>query len=174
MNGTGSMIVQRDFVLLATLAAAAAMPAWGQTVAPEVGPASSATQTAASIPDFLRPVESSILARLRAAAIGSRPGGEQVAPEASFGCRRPAPAGCERPARRRRHRPAGWGLYQSDLEAPGSRNREEARRTRVKRRGCFDNEQSVLAAARAVHFLEYSYADAPAARQDHYLIHLGS
>jgi hypothetical protein len=40
-----------DFLLLVTLAASAAMPAWGQ-VAPSVGPAGSGTQGAASIPDF--------------------------------------------------------------------------------------------------------------------------
>ena len=45
------MNVQRDFLLLVTLAAAAT-PALGQTVAPAVGPATSGTQGAASIPDF--------------------------------------------------------------------------------------------------------------------------
>src|ERR1700686_4350549 len=45
---------QRDFLLLATLAAAAATPALGQDAAPDVGVASSATQSAASIPDFSR------------------------------------------------------------------------------------------------------------------------
>jgi hypothetical protein len=42
---------QRQFQLV-ILAAAAATPALGQAVAPAVGPASSGTQTAASIPDF--------------------------------------------------------------------------------------------------------------------------
>ena len=48
------MNVQRqDFRLLVILAAAlAAMPAWGQVVAPEAEPAGSGTQNAASIPDF--------------------------------------------------------------------------------------------------------------------------
>ena len=45
---------RRDFLLLATLAAAAATPALGQDAAPAVGAASSATQSAASIPDFSR------------------------------------------------------------------------------------------------------------------------
>src|ERR1700680_5002863 len=45
---------QRDFLLLAMLAAAAATPALGQDAAPAVGAASSATQSAASIPDFSR------------------------------------------------------------------------------------------------------------------------
>jgi hypothetical protein len=45
---------QRNFLLLATLAAAAATPALGQDAAPAVGAASSATQSAASIPDFSR------------------------------------------------------------------------------------------------------------------------
>src|ERR1700693_1645694 len=45
---------QRDFLLCATLAAAAATPALGQDAAPAVGAASSATQSAASIPDFSR------------------------------------------------------------------------------------------------------------------------
>src|SRR5882672_11496260 len=42
----------RDFLLLLTLAAAAATPAFGQTAAPAVAPAPGATQGAASIPDF--------------------------------------------------------------------------------------------------------------------------
>ncbi len=47
------MSVQRQvFRLLVTAAAATAMPAWGQSVAPAVGPAGSGTQSAASIPDF--------------------------------------------------------------------------------------------------------------------------
>jgi len=48
------MNVQRqDFCLLVILAAAAAaMPAWGQMVAREAGPAGSGTQNTASIPDF--------------------------------------------------------------------------------------------------------------------------
>src|SRR5580693_9754971 len=45
---------QRDFLLLATLAAAAATPALGQDPAPAAAAASSATQSAASIPDFSR------------------------------------------------------------------------------------------------------------------------
>src|SRR5713226_6794276 len=43
---------RRDFLLVAALAGAAAAPAWGQSVAPSVGPAGSVTQSAASIPDF--------------------------------------------------------------------------------------------------------------------------
>src|ERR1700674_1079767 len=42
---------RRDFLLVVTLAAAAA-PAWGQAPAPTVGPANSGKQSAASIPDF--------------------------------------------------------------------------------------------------------------------------
>jgi hypothetical protein len=45
-------VQRRDFLLLVALTAAAATPALGQTVAPAVGPANSATQGAASIPDF--------------------------------------------------------------------------------------------------------------------------
>jgi hypothetical protein len=41
-----------DFLLLVTLAAAAATPAVGQDVAPAIGPANSGTQPAASIPNF--------------------------------------------------------------------------------------------------------------------------
>jgi hypothetical protein len=41
---------RRDFLLLVTLAAATTMPAWGQTLAPEVGPATAIH--AASIPDL--------------------------------------------------------------------------------------------------------------------------
>ena len=43
---------RRDLLLLMTLAATAAAPAWGQTAAPPAGPAHSAAQVAASIPDF--------------------------------------------------------------------------------------------------------------------------
>jgi hypothetical protein len=46
------MIVQRDFLLLATLAAAAATPALAQVVAPAIGTVKSGTQSAASVPDF--------------------------------------------------------------------------------------------------------------------------
>src|SRR5260370_40461831 len=42
----------RVFLLLVPLAAAAATAAWGQTVAPALGPAGSAPQGAESIPDF--------------------------------------------------------------------------------------------------------------------------
>ena len=45
---------QRDLLLLASLVAAAATPAFGQGEAPAVGAASSATQSAPSIPDFSR------------------------------------------------------------------------------------------------------------------------
>jgi hypothetical protein len=43
---------RRDFLLSLTLAAVAAIPAWGQAVAPVVGAAGSGPQSAASIPDF--------------------------------------------------------------------------------------------------------------------------
>jgi hypothetical protein len=43
---------RRDFLLLMTWAAAAATPALGQAPAPAVGPASSGTQSAISLPDF--------------------------------------------------------------------------------------------------------------------------
>ena len=43
---------RRDFLLLVTLAAAAATPPLGQAAAPAVGPAGSEAQSAASIPDF--------------------------------------------------------------------------------------------------------------------------
>jgi hypothetical protein len=45
-------VQRRDFLLLVALAAVAATPAPGQTVAPAVGPANSAAQGAASVPDF--------------------------------------------------------------------------------------------------------------------------
>src|SRR3979409_1447656 len=48
------MYRQRDFLLFATLAAAAATPALGQDAGPAGGAAGSATQSAASIPDFSR------------------------------------------------------------------------------------------------------------------------
>src|SRR5229473_3317182 len=43
---------QRGFLLIVTLAAAAATPALGQAVAPTVAPANSGKESAASIPDF--------------------------------------------------------------------------------------------------------------------------
>ena len=43
---------RRDFLLVVTLAGAAATPALGQTAAPAAGPADSGAQSAASIPDF--------------------------------------------------------------------------------------------------------------------------
>jgi hypothetical protein len=46
------MTLQRDFLWAATLAAAAAMPAFGQAVAPTVGPANGGQESAAPIPDF--------------------------------------------------------------------------------------------------------------------------
>src|SRR5712692_10279650 len=49
-----SMNMQRDFLLFVTLATAAATPVLAQTATPAVGPASSATHGAASIPDFSR------------------------------------------------------------------------------------------------------------------------
>ena len=45
-------VQRRDFLLVVTLAGAAATPAWGQAAAPSAGPAGSATQSAASVPDF--------------------------------------------------------------------------------------------------------------------------
>ena len=45
---------RRDFLFLVTLGAAAAAPAFAQTVAPAVGPAAIRKQSAASVPDFSR------------------------------------------------------------------------------------------------------------------------
>jgi hypothetical protein len=44
-------VQRRDFLLVMTLAGAAATPAWGQSVAP-AGPSDSGAQSAASIPDL--------------------------------------------------------------------------------------------------------------------------
>ena len=46
------MNVQRDFLLVATLAAATAAPVFGQSVAPTVGAANSGKESTASIPDI--------------------------------------------------------------------------------------------------------------------------
>jgi hypothetical protein len=46
------MNVRRDFLLVATLAAATATPVSGQSVAPTVGPANSGKESIASIPDI--------------------------------------------------------------------------------------------------------------------------
>jgi hypothetical protein len=51
-KGERGMNGQRHFLLLVTLAAAAAAPALGQAVAPTAGPARSGTQSVAAIPDF--------------------------------------------------------------------------------------------------------------------------
>jgi len=46
------MNLQRNFLILAALAAAAATPAFGQAVTPAAGTVGGATQDTASIPDF--------------------------------------------------------------------------------------------------------------------------
>src|SRR5215475_9408241 len=43
---------RRDFLLVVTLAAAAATPAFGQAVAPTIGPANGSKDSARSVPDF--------------------------------------------------------------------------------------------------------------------------
>src|SRR5262249_6451877 len=83
-------------------------------------------------PGFLRSLEPPVVAWLRTAAIRSWPGAEQVAHEASFRRRRPAPAGCER-ATCEQPLPAGWRLYESNSEGLGRRNCETERRIRVER-----------------------------------------
>jgi hypothetical protein len=53
MKREESMNLQRwDFLLVVTLAAAAATPAFGQAVAPTVGPANRGKESPASVPDF--------------------------------------------------------------------------------------------------------------------------
>jgi len=95
------MIVQRgNFLLFVTLAVAAA------AVTPAGGANSDAwgwdgRQRYAKRrvhPGFLRGMDQAI-PRHRAAAIGPRPGDEQVTPAANFRYQRPASAGDERPAR---------------------------------------------------------------------------
>jgi hypothetical protein len=93
---------RRGFLLLAALAIAAAMPAFAQTVAPAAGPAAGGTQNAVSIPDLSGIWAHPLPYRLRAAAVGSRPGEEQVA-AAQWRGQLPE---------------AGRRLRQSDLEAP--------------------------------------------------------
>src|SRR2546423_1120218 len=72
---------RRDFLFLATLAAAAASvtAALGQAVTPAVGPTGSGAQSAASIPDFSGIWSHPVLARLRTAGIRAWSGDESFA-----------------------------------------------------------------------------------------------
>jgi hypothetical protein len=77
------MKVQRDFLLLVTMAAAVATPAWGQT-APAVAPGKSGPQSAASIPDvseMFTGIGGTLASSFGAVGIGSPPGDEQGANE---------------------------------------------------------------------------------------------
>src|ERR1700719_4041232 len=106
-------------------------------------------------PGFLRLMEPRILERPRAAAIGSRPGEEQVAP-----AHRAA-------SRRGRHQATSRRLHQSDLEALGGGGREEGWRDFVGRQGLSDPAQPMLARAGALRLHKLWNAAAPAAGQGH-------
>ena len=129
---------RRDFLLFATLAAAATRLPWGKTqLRPRA--ASSATQIAASVPDFSRMWANSLgpgfsppasgpgpvlnKARQRAAVdIYGKPLNATNAPIVSAGGRR-------------------VGDYTAPiLAAPGGGSREGARRKRVKRRPCSESD----------------------------------
>ena len=147
-------VQRRTFRLLIAVAAmaagagagaTAATQAWGQS-APAIGAADGGTERAASIPDF-----SGIWAHLT---------WPDVEPPAA------GPGPVTNRARRNgveRHLSAGRRLHQSDLEAAGGGSREETRRNLIDRRALSDPEQPVLARRRALRFLEYRDADAPAA-----------
>ena len=160
------MNLRRDFLLFATLAATAATPALAQDAARAVGPASSGTQGAASIPDF--------------SGIWSHPSFPGFEPPTSG----PGPVvnTMRRPqvtAADGRILPPGnsvlvsnpallvGDVHQSDLEALGGGSREAAQRDGVKRRGLSDPDHPVLARTRSLHFQRRCDADAPAAGQDH-------
>jgi hypothetical protein len=138
---------QRAFLVMVTLAAAAATPAWGQDVAPAVRPAGSTTQSAASIPDF--------------SGIWAHPYLTGFEP----------PASGPGPVLNRSRRPDGVanfnrlvGDYTNPiLEARGSRNRQEARRHFVVRRRLSDAKQPVLARRGALRVLGFLAANLPAA-----------
>src|SRR5712692_3389003 len=73
------------------------------------------------------------------------------------------------PAHRREQRqPAGRRLHQSDLEAPCRRGRQETWRNFVGRRDLSDPGQPMLAATRALYFLDDRHTAAPGAEQDHH------
>src|SRR6202166_1503557 len=117
------MNLQRlDFLLVVTMAAAAAAPALGQT---GVGPGRTPTQSAASIPDFSGIWVHPTLPGFEAPFIGARPG------EESFAC-----------AQRRGQFPPLVGDYTNPILG---KNCEEARRSLVSRRHLSDPEQPVLA-----------------------------
>jgi hypothetical protein len=139
------MNLPRDLLLLVTLAAAGETPALGQAVTPAVGSASSTTQGAVPIPDF--------------SGVWVHPSWPGFEPPLSG-------AG---PVVNKSRLPDGAGNSNqlvgdySNLEAPGCRGCEEVRRNLVKRRGLSDPSQPVLASTRAVYFLDYRRAVAPAA-----------
>src|SRR5713101_1836448 len=93
-----------------------------------------------------------ILAQLRAATNWSRSGEEQIAPA----------------HRREQRQPAGRRLHQSDLEAPRRRSRQEAWRNFLGRRDLSDPGQPMLAATRALYFLDDRHTAASGAEQDHH------
>src|SRR6516162_3725118 len=94
--------------------------------------------------------------RLRAAAIGSRSGAEQVAR-----AHRPA-------SRHRRWPPTGRRLHQSDLAALGGGSLKEVRRDFVGRQGLSDPAQPVLARRNALRIYKSWNEDNPAAGEYHY------
>src|SRR5215470_12353219 len=113
-------------------------------------------------PRFLRLMEPRIAERLGAAAIGPRPGKEQV------------PPAYRTASRRGQRRPIGRRLYQSDLAALGGGSCEEIRRDFVGRQGLSDPAEPVLAGAGAFRLYKLWNADTPAAGQDHHPLPLRS
>ena len=143
---------QRAFLLLVVLAAAAATPTLGQSVAPAVGPTSGVTQSAASIPDFSGVWAHPSLNALELPLSGPGPVRNRsrlrTGPQAGVGNRRPT----------------GRRLHQSDLAALGGGSREEVRRDFVGRQGLSDPAQPVLARRNAVRFFQLWNADCSSSR----------
>ena len=78
-------------------------------------------------PEFLWNMGTSIPERLGAAAVGSSPRAEYIAPAGGIA------------GRRRQSRPIGWRLHQSDLAALGGGSRKEIRRNFIGWQGLSDS-----------------------------------
>ena len=144
-------VQRRDFLLCVTLAAAAALPAWGQVAEHGAGPPGSATPSGTPIPDF--------------SGIWAHFGWPDV---------EPPPSG-PGPVTNRSRRNGGSNNYQLVGDYTNPILKPQAAEV-VKKHGeisltggaLSDPEQPVLARRGAVRFLEYRHADDPAAGPGHH------
>src|SRR6266700_4517180 len=144
---------QWTFLLYIALAATA-MPALGQTIASESGPASGVTNGAASIPEFTGVWTHPAFPWFEPPAYGPGPvtnksrWPQQHMDASGTIALPPLPPGR---GRRERLRPAGRRLYQSNLAALGSGGREKVRRNVDSGHRLREPFQPMLAQANAVH-----------------------